>query len=119
MTTSAKKMEFNKYMSDSGGNKMLAQAVVGLSKACLKNGALKPAEYLRDFFVSGVKGPPSANFGPDEKEKVERYMRTSGANDLFAKALMALYDASARPTFPADYFKEFFITFAARVFMTF
>ena len=65
-----KKAEFNQYLDSSGANRLLATAVVHLSKASASNTALQPAAFLRDFLAQDLSGLiASAELAPAAKAK--------------------------------------------------
>lgn len=102
------KASFDEYVGESGAKEALAQAVVGLSKASIKDKSVRPAVFLRDFFTPAPKGDATAQLNKADKEKVTEYMTSSGANDLITKALVSLYESSSRPAKAADFFRDFF-----------
>ena len=107
---SSKKAEYMAYMDQSGGRQMLSKAIVALSKASLADSSVKPAVFLRDFFAGGKAGAgsTSADLSADDKERVSAYMKSSGANDLLTKALVALHDNADRPKNPGAFFSTYF-----------
>ena len=107
---SSKKAEYMAYMDQSGGRQMLSKAIVALSKASLADSSVKPAVFLRDFFAGGKAGAgsSSADLSADDKERVSAYMKSSGANDLLTKALVALHDTADRPKNPGAFFSTYF-----------
>lgn len=108
---SARKVEYDKYMDVNGGKQMLGQAVVGLSKAALRDANVQPAAFLRDFFATGKSSgsAASAELSEADRQKVGEFMKTSGAYDLLIKALVALFDAPDRPPNPGVHFQDFFL----------
>lgn len=105
---SMSKAAFDEYVGKSGAKEALAQAVVGLSKASLKDKSVKPATFLRDFFTPAPKGDATAQLNKADKETVTVFMTSSGANDLITKALVSLYESSSRPAKAADFFRDYF-----------
>lgn len=102
------KAAFDEYVAKSGAKDVLAQAVVALSKASIKDKSVKPAVFLRDFFTPAPKGDATVQLNKADKEKVTEYMTSSGANDLITKALVTLFESSSRPAKAADFFRDFF-----------
>ena len=102
------KIDFTKYMNDSGTKRLLTVATAALAKAFLADGKVQPASFFRDHDWS-PGGAATADLSAPDKKKVGDYLGRSGANDLLTKLLVALFEAApTRPSNPAEFIRNFF-----------
>ena len=112
MVDAEEKAAFAQYASTSGASALLSKAVVALSRAVVNpKSPLSPdlaGTFLRDALHGAEEQAEHTVLDEKEKEKVSSFLTSSGANDIIARALVALFDESPRPPSSVAFLRAYF-----------
>jgi len=112
MVDAEEKAAFAQYASTSGASALLSKAVVALSRAVVNpKSPLSPdsaGTFLRDALHGAEEQPEHTVLDEKEKEKVSSFLTSSGANDIIARALVALFNESPRPPSSVAFLRAYF-----------
>ena len=112
MVDAEEKAAFAQYASTSGASALLSKAVVALSRAVVNpKSPLSPdsaGTFLRDALHGAEEQVEHTVLDEKEKEKVSSFLTSSGANDIIARALVALFDESPRPPSSVAFLRAYF-----------